>query len=114
MDRGLGVGFRVPRDPTPIAPTAGSVRLNIVARETDIVEAKKELVLACIVGGIGRFRGLPNPVFKRHLRNLRLLVNLDPMAPASEWNAAARKCWPRELEDLRTYGVRMRENVMRD
>ena len=114
MDRGLGVGFRVPRDPTLTAPTAGSVRLNIVSRETDIVEAKKELVLACILGGIGGFRGLPNPVFKRHLRNLRLLVNLDPMAPASEWNAAARKCWPRELEDLKTYGVRMRENVMRD
>jgi hypothetical protein len=95
MDRGLGVGFRVPRDPTLTAPTAGSVRLNIVSRETDIVEAKKELVLACILGGIGGFRGLPNPVFKRHLRNLRLLVNLDPMAPASEWNAAARKCWPR-------------------
>jgi len=108
------IGFHVPRDPTLIAPTAGSVRLNIVSRETDIVGAKKELVLGCIVGGMGRFRGLPNPVFVRHLRNLRLLENLDPMAPASEWNAAARKCWPRESEDLRTYGVRMRENVIRD
>ena len=47
MDRGLGVGFRVPHDPSQIAPTAGSVRLNIVSRNTDIVGAKKELVLAC-------------------------------------------------------------------
>ncbi len=114
MDRGLGVGFRVPRDPRQIAPTAGSVRLNIVSRKTNIVEAKKELVLACMLGGIAGFRGLPNPVFKRHLRNLRLLVSLDPMAPADVWNAAARKCWPRELEDLKTYGARMRENVMQD
>jgi hypothetical protein len=53
-------------------------------------------------------------VFKRHLRNLRMLVSLDPMASAEVWNAAARKCWPRELEDLKTYGARMRENVMRD
>jgi hypothetical protein len=114
MDRGLGVGFRVPHDASQIAPTAGSVRLNIISRKTDIVEAKKELVLACILGGVGGFRGLPNPVFKRHLRNLRMLVNLDPMAPSAEWNAAAKRCWPRELEDLKTYGVRMRENVTRD
>jgi hypothetical protein len=39
MDRGLGVGFRVPHDARQIAPTAGSVRLNIVSRKTDIVEA---------------------------------------------------------------------------
>jgi len=114
MDHGLGVGFRVPHDARQIAPTAGSVRLNIVSHKTDIVEAKKELVLACIVGGVGGFRGLPNPVFKRHLRNLRMLVSLDPIAPVTEWNAAARKCWPRELEDLKIYGARMRENVMRD
>lgn len=114
MDRGLGVGFRVPHDASQIAPTAGSVRPNIISRKTDIVVAKKELVLACILGGVGGFRGLPNPVFKRHLRNLRLLVNLDPMAPSAEWNAAAKRCWPRELEDLKTYGVRMRENVTRD
>lgn len=43
-----------------------------------------------------------------------MLVNLDPMAPADVWNAAARKCWTRELEDLKTYGVRMREDVTRD
>jgi hypothetical protein len=42
-----------------------------------------------------------------------MLVSLNPMAPASEWNAAAKKCWPRELEDLKTYGARMRENLMR-
>src|SRR5436190_20484113 len=41
MGRGLGVGFRVPRDPSQIAPTADSVRLNIVSRNTDIVEAKR-------------------------------------------------------------------------
>ena len=60
---------------------------------------EKELVLACILRGVRGFRGLPNPVFKRHLRNLRMLVSLDPMAQAREWNAAAKKCWPRELED---------------
>src|SRR5690242_1469575 len=76
MDRGLGVGFRVSHDARQIAPTAGSVRLNIISRNTNIVEAKKELVLACILGGVGGFRGLPNPEFKRHLRNLRLLLNL--------------------------------------
>jgi hypothetical protein len=114
MDRGLGVGFRVPHDARQIAPTAGSVRINIVSRKADIVEAKKELVLACILGGVGGFRGLTNPVFKRHLRNLRMLVSLDPMAPAEVWNTAAKKCWPRELEDLKTYGARMGANVMRD
>ena len=108
------VGFRVPRDPSHIAPIAGSVRLNIVSRKSDIVEAKKELVLACVLGGAGGFRGLPNPFFKHHLRNLRMLVSLDPMAPAREWNAAAKKCWPRLLEDLKTYGTRMRVNVLCD
>src|ERR1051325_3469541 len=88
MDRGLGVGFRVPRDPTLTAPTAGSVRLNIVSRETDIVEAKKELVLACILGGIGGFRGLPNPVFKRHLRNLTLTA---PTAGSVRLNIVSRE-----------------------
>lgn len=111
MDRWLGVGFRVPHDARQIAPTAGSVRLNIVSRKIDIVEAKKELVLACVLGGVGGFRGLPNPVFKRHLRNLRLLVSLDSMASSQEWNAAAKKCWPREIEDLKTYGGRMRANI---
>ena len=91
--QGISVGFRMPHDPSQIAPTAGSVRLNIVSRKTDNSEAKKELVLACILGGVRGFRGLPNPVFKRHLRNLRMLVSLDPLAPAAEWNAAAR--WKR-------------------
>ena len=49
MDHGLGVGFRVPHDASQIAPTAGSVRVNIVSRKSDRVEAKKELVLACIL-----------------------------------------------------------------
>src|SRR5882724_8640754 len=114
MRHGLGVGFRVPHDASQIAPTAGSVRLNIVSRRAGIIEAKKELVLACILGGVRGFRGLPNPLFKRHLGNLRLLVSLDPMAPAAEWKAAAKKCWPRELEDLKTYGSRMRDNILRD
>ncbi len=114
LERGLGVGFRIPRDASQIAPTAGSVRLNFISRKIDIVEAKKELVLACILGGIGGFRGLPNPIFKRHLRNLRTLVNLDSMASAEVWNAAAKKCWPREVEDLKTYGARMRMHVLRD
>jgi hypothetical protein len=111
---GLGVGFHIARDASQIAPTAGSVRLSIVSRKTDVVEAKKELVLACILGGIGGFRGLPNPVFKRHLRNLRLLCNLDPMASATEWNAAAKRCWPREIEDLKLFGARMQANILRD
>ena len=51
MPNGLGVGFRIPRDASQIAPTAGSVRVNIVSRKADVVEAKKELVLACILGG---------------------------------------------------------------
>ena len=114
LERGLGVGFRIPRDASQIAPMAGSVRVNIISRKTEVVEAKKELVLACILGGIGGFRGLPNPVFKRHLRSLRLLVNLDPMAPADVWNKAASKCWPRELEDLKTYGARMKAHILRD
>lgn len=112
--RGLGVGFHIPQDASQIAPTAGSVRLSIISRKPDIVEAKKELVLACILGGVGGFRGLPNPVFKRHLRNLRELVSLDPMVAADIWNAAAKKCWPRELEDLKVYGARMRAHVVRD
>lgn len=114
LERGLGVGFRIPRDASQIAPTAGSVRVNIVSRKSDIIDAKKELVLACILGGIGGFRGLPNPEFKRHLRNLRLLVNLDPMAPADVWNKAASRCWPRELDDLKTFGARVKANILRD
>jgi hypothetical protein len=113
-NRGLGVGFRIPRDTTQIAPTAGSVRVNIISQKTDVVEAKKELVLACILGGIGGFRGLPNPIFRRHLLNLRALACLDALAPANVWNAAAAKCWPRELEDLKIYGARMRANDLRD
>ena len=96
-----------------LAPTAGSVMLDIASQKTDVIEAKKELVLACILG-VGGFRGLPNPVFTRHLRNLPLLVNLDPLPPADVWNEAATKCWPRELEDLKTYGTRMRANILRD
>ena len=46
MDRGLGAGFRVPHDASQIAPIAGNVRLNIVSQKTDIIEAKRELVLA--------------------------------------------------------------------
>jgi hypothetical protein len=112
--RGLGVGFHIPQDASQIAPTAGSVRLSIMSRKTDVIDAKKELVLACVLGGIGGFRGLPNPVFQRHLRNLRLLVNLEPMAPAAEWNAAAKRCWPREIGDLKVYGARMRANLLGD
>ena len=113
-ERGIGVGFRVPQDASQIAPTAGTVRLNIHSRKGDVVEAKRELVLGCVLGGVGGFRGLPNPVFRDHLRNLRLLVSLDASAPADVWNMAAAKCWPRELEDLKTYGARMRANVLRD
>src|SRR5476649_2054672 len=87
--RGLTVGFRIPHDASQIAPTAGSVMLNIVSQKSEVVEAKKELVLACILGGVGGFRGLPNPVFRRHLRNLRLLVSLDPLSPAEVWNKAS-------------------------
>ena len=108
--KGMGIGFRIPQDASQIAPTAGSVQLNIHSRKGDVVEAKRELVL----GGVGGFRGLPNPVFRDHLRNLRLLVSLDASAPADVWNMAAAKCWPRELEDLKTYGARMRANVLRD
>jgi hypothetical protein len=63
---------------------------------------------------VGGFRGLPNPIFREHLRNLRMLVSLDTLAPADVWNTTASKCWPRELEDLKTYGARMRFNVLRD
>lgn len=72
-ERGIGVGFRVPQDASQIAPTAGKVRFNIHSPKIDVIEAKKELVLACILGGIGGFRGLPNPAFRQHLHNLRLL-----------------------------------------
>jgi hypothetical protein len=112
--RGMVVGWRIPQDASQIAPTAGSVTLNIISRKTDVVEAKRELVLACVLGGIGGFRGLPNPEFKRHLRRLRELVGLDPMATAESWNRAARKCWPRELEDLKLFGPRMQTNILRD
>jgi hypothetical protein len=112
-DQGLGVGFRVPHDASQIAPTAGTVRLNLHSRKTDVVEAKRELVLGCILGGVGGFRGLPNPVFRQHLLNLRMLVSLDASASADVWNMAASKCWPLELEDLKTYGARMRANVLR-
>jgi hypothetical protein len=114
LERGLGVGFHIPQDATQIAPTAGSVRLNITSHKTDIIEAKRELVLACILGGVGGFRGLPNPAFREHLRNLRMLVSLDASAPADVWKMAASKCWPREVEDLKVYGARMRANVLRD
>jgi len=112
--RGLGIGFRIPQDASQIAPTAGSVQLNLHSRKTDIIEAKKELVLACILGGVNGFRGLPNPAFREHLKNLRMLASLDSMAPADVWNEAASKCWPREISDLRTYGTRMTTNVLRD
>jgi hypothetical protein len=114
VERGLGVGFHVPLDATQIAPTAGSVRLNIASQKTDIIEAKRELVLACILGGVGGFRGLPNPMFREHLHNLRMLVSLDTLTPADVWNTAAAKCWPRELSDLKTFGARMRANILRD
>ena len=108
-------GFFITTSPVrPSATENACVQLKFRATNCPRVEAKKELVLAYILGGIGAFRGLPNPVFKRHLRNLRMLVSLNPTAPASEWNAAAKKCWPRELEDLKTYGARMRTNVMCD
>ena len=84
------------------------------SRIPDVIEAKRELVLACILGGIGGFRGLPNPVFREHLLNLRMLINLDALAPAEVWNAAAARCWPREVEDLKIFGARMRANVLRD
>ena len=113
-ERGIGVGFRVPQDASQIAPTAGTVRLNIHSRKPDVVEAKRELVLACVLGGVNGFRGLPNPVFRQHLHNLRLLVSLNAAAPADVWNTAASKCWPRELDDLKVYGARMKENVLRD
>lgn len=113
-ERGLGVGFRVPQDASQIAPTAGTVRLNLHSRKGDVVEAKRELVLGCILGGVGGSCGLPNPVFREHLRNLRLLVSLDASAPADVWNMAAAECWPRELEDLKTYGARMQVNLLRD
>jgi hypothetical protein len=110
---GMGVGFRIPQDASQIAPTAGTVRLNIHSRKPDIIEAKKELVQACILGGVNGFRGLPNPVFRQHLHNLRMLVSLDPMAPADAWKTAASKCWPRELDDLKVYGAKMRSNLLR-
>jgi len=113
-ERGIGVGFRVPQDASQIAPTAGTVRLNFLSRKPDLIEAKKELVLARILGGVAGFRGLPNPAFRQHLYNLRYLVSLDAMAPADVWNAAASKCWPREVEDLKVYGARMKANVLRD
>jgi hypothetical protein len=113
-ERGIRVGFRVPQDASQIAPTAGSVQLNLLSRKTDIVKAKKELVLACILGGIAGFRGLPNPAFREHLKNLRMLASLDPMAPADVWREAASKCWPREIDDLKVYGARMKSNVLRD
>src|SRR5579871_230150 len=112
--RGLTIGFHIPQDATQIAPTAGSVTLNIASKKSDVIEAKKELVLACILGGVGGFRGLPNPVFRQHLLNLRMLVGLDVMASADVWKTAASKCWPRELEDLRTYAARMKSNLLRD
>jgi hypothetical protein len=111
---GMGVGFRIPQDASQIAPTAGTVRLNIRSVKPDIVEAKKELVLACILGGVNGFRGLPNPAFRQHLHNLRMLASLDAMAPADVWKEAASKCWPREVEDLKVYGARMRGNLLRD
>ncbi|HEY2883936.1 MAG TPA: hypothetical protein VGJ08_01825 [Rhizomicrobium sp.] len=114
QERGLGVGFHIPQDASQIAPTAGSVRLAITSTKADIVAAKRELVLACILGGVNGFRGLPNPTFRQHLHNLRMLVSLDAMAPAEVWKEVASKCWPRELEDLKTYGARMKANVLRD
>ena len=114
LERGLGVGFHIPHDASQIAPTAGSVRLNIASQKADIIEAKRELVLACILGGVGGFRGLPNPAFRQHLHNLRMLADLDPMAAADVWKAAASKCWPREVEDLKVFGARMRANLLRD
>src|ERR1041385_961045 len=45
MAQGIGVGFRMPHDPSQIAPTAGSVRLNIVSRKTDNSEARKSWFL---------------------------------------------------------------------
>src|SRR5471032_1255757 len=39
-DRGLTVGFRIPHDASQIAPTAGSVMLNIASQKADVVEAK--------------------------------------------------------------------------
>jgi hypothetical protein len=114
LERGLGVGFHIPQDASQIAPTAGSVWLAITSTKADIVEAKRELVLACILGGVNGFRGLHNPTFRQHLHNLRMLVSLDAMAPAEVWRELASKCWPRELEDLKAYGARMKANVLRD
>ena len=113
-ERGIGVGFQVPQDASQIAPTAGTVRLNNHSRKPNLIEAKKELVLACILGGVAGFRGLPNPAFRQHLHNLRMLVSLDAMAQTDVWKAAAWKCWPREVEDLKVYGARMMANVLRD
>jgi len=113
-ERGISVGFRVPQDASQIAPTAGTVRLNIHSRKPDIIEAKRDLVLTCVLGGVNGFWGLPNPAFHQHRYNLRRLVSLNATAPADVWISAASKCRPREVEDLNVYGARMKVNVLRD
>src|SRR5690242_274328 len=80
----------------------------------DTTAAKRALVLALIRAGWDGFRGLPDPEFRTHLLNLRALGCMDLAVSASDYAKQAAKCWPRELEDLRTFESRMRENVMQD
>ena len=49
------------------------MRLNITSKKADIIATKRKLVFACIVGGVGRNCGLPNPVFVEPPLSLRML-----------------------------------------
>ena len=113
-ERGLSIVLQRPNAPCDVTPRGGRATLSYFSTLKDTTEAKRALVLALIRSGWDGFRGLPDPEFRRHLLNLRTLVCMDLSVSASEYAKQAAKCWPRELDVLKTYGTRMRNHVLRD
>ena len=113
-ERGLRIVLQRPNAPGDVTPSGGTAMLNNFSTLRDTTEAKKRLVSALLRGGWDGFRGLSDPEFRAHLLNLRTLVYMDLSVSASGYAKQAAKCWPRELDNLRTFASRMRENVMRD
>ena len=113
-DRGLSIVLDRENAPGNVTPRGGRAMLSNYSALRDTTAAKRALVLALIRAGWDGFRGLPDPEFRTHLLNLRSLVCMDLSVSASDYAKQAAKCWPRELEDLKTYGARMRANILRD
>jgi hypothetical protein len=110
--RGLAVQFQSPPQTTYVYDQGTISRLMHFSRLEDETQAKRDLILDVVLGGIDLYRGLPNQMFDEQVGIIRALLNAPPSFSGEEWLALKAKLDPKIQPLLTTHEADLRQNIL--